>query len=499
MEYLVDANEMNTIDRNTSEVLCVPSIVLMERAAYETVRVIEEKKLDFSRTLVVCGSGNNGGDGAAVARMIHQRHGEVVVVLASKHHHVSESMKTQLQILEAYGVKVQSDFPKEFKPTIVIDAVFGVGLKRLIEGKTKQYIEQMNQLPGTKIAIDLPSGVNATTGQVMGCCFQADTTITYAYAKIGMYLWPGSDACGEIITRDIGIGVESWLLNSPKYASFTSDDLVKLPKRSRHSNKGTYGKLLVIAGSKNMAGAAILAAKAAYHTGCGLVKVVTPEVNRIMIQEQIPEAILSTYEEDGLEEGFLLRDIEWADAIVCGPGIGMEQAAIKLVTCLLQHASVPVLLDADALNILAKDLSLLEKVNTELICTPHPGEMSRLCNEKISEVEQNRIETARIFAEKYHLTCVLKGEFTVIASPEYMIYLNRTGNHGMAKAGSGDVLSGIIGSLMAQGMIQKEAAPLGVYLHGAAGDLAVKETGHYGLMAQDIVTGINQILRNYSS
>lgn len=493
MEYLVNADEMKQIDLATTEHFFVPSIVLMERAALETVRVMEEEGIDTTRTLILCGTGNNGGDGAAVARLLFQQKKKVCVVLLEGKHGYSASMQTQLAIIRAYGIPICEKIPDDFSPTLIVDALFGVGLTREITGKAESLITQVNQMEVPKLSIDIPSGVHATSGAVLGVCVHADVTVTYAYAKVGMYLWPGSDACGRIFVRKIGIDEQSWLSEMPTVASLNREDLFLLPERKVHSNKGTYGKVLVVAGKKDMAGAAVFAASAAYRMGCGLVKVFTPEANRIILQEKVPEAVLITYQEDYFDETTFVDELQTVDAIVCGPGLGTEEPAQRMVELVLLHAKVPVVFDADALNILSKRMALLKECKLQVIVTPHPGEMSRLCSCRIAEVEKERIAMVRQFAKDEQVICVLKGEHTLTAIPDGMIYLNRSGNHGMATAGSGDVLSGVIASLLAQKVSPHLAAPLGVYLHGLAGDVMVKETGYGGLLASDLVKGLQKI------
>lgn len=310
--------------------------------------------------------------------------------------------------------------------------------------------------------------------------------------------------------------------------SYEWSDLSLMPKRKQDSHKGSYGRVLVIAGQKNMAGAAYFSAKAAALCGCGLVKIFTVEENRTILQQLFPEAILSTYSREehtkSCKEGIasqvensvsmaenseqamkqilakrLQKELVWADVIVIGPGLGTDECAAGLVEETLIHAEVPVVIDADALNILAmekgrrRELLMSSKPSLRIV-TPHMGEMARLCASSISDLKQSKIETARTFANTYHVTCVLKDVQTVTACQDGTVWINRSGNNGMATGGSGDVLTGIIAGLLAQGM-QEEAAPFGVYLHGLAGDQAKKECGSYSLLAGDLLSGIRQVTR----
>lgn len=495
MKYLVNANEMKQYDKNTTEHFGVPGLVLMERAALAFTDEILQLKSDLTRVLVVCGTGNNGGDGLAIARLLKQEGYKVDTVLAGDIKKASEQNRIQQQIMCAYQYEISTEIDAKQSYTTIIDALFGVGLSRNIEGDYAKCIAQMNGLSGYKIAVDIASGISADHGTVLGTAFRADCTITFAYEKIGMLLWPGNEYSGKIIRKKIGIGPESWLGRKPGVAALEDTDISLLKARKNHSNKGTYGKLLVIAGSVNMAGAACLCGKAAYASGCGLVRIITPEENRIIIQTSLPEAVVTTCLSESFEEKTIMDAIRWADAIVCGPGIGQTMAAEQLVACVLKNASVPVVLDADALNILSKDMKLLLKPHTDITVTPHLGEMSRMTGDDISYIQTKLIEVAEAFARQYNVICVLKDERTVTCVPDEQIYMNLSGNNGMAAAGSGDVLSGVIGGLLAQGMQPRLAAPLGVFLHGKAGDVMAEEIGQYGLMASDLVDGIKQITR----
>jgi len=493
MKYLVNSREMKTYDANTIEKLHMPGMVLMERAALSFVEELEKLSADLSKVLVVCGTGNNGGDGLAIARLLKQAGHEVDALLVGNREKASGQNLCQQQILEAHRYEVFTELPEKNDYTAVIDAVFGVGLSRDVEGEYKTLLTKMNGLSGEKYAVDIASGVSADNGAVLGTAFRADVTITFAYGKVGMYLFPGNEYSGKVIVTDIGIPEQSWFGVKPRTAALEETDLARLPERKSHSNKGTYGKLLVIAGSVNMAGAACLCGKAAYAAGCGLVRIMTPEENRIIIQSALPEAVLNTYSKERPDMAQLAEALKWADAVVLGPGIGTSEAAEKLVKEVLAQAAVPVLLDADALNLVSKDCSLLLHSNAGLIITPHLGEMSRLTGNSISEMQTHLIEVAEDFARQYNVICVLKDEHTVTAVPKGQTYLNLSGNHGMATAGSGDVLSGVIGSLSAQGMSPEEAAPLGVFLHGRAGDAIREKTGCRGMMASDLTEGIRLV------
>lgn len=499
MRYIVNSREMKLYDKNTTEWHGMPSIVLMERAAVAFVEELNVQNVDCSRVLIVCGNGNNGGDGYAVARLLMLSGSKVDVVAADAENgnagaKCSEANLHQQKIYQSYGKEILTEIPFDVEYTAVIDAVFGVGLSRNVEGAYAKIISQMNAKSGRKIALDIPSGISADNGSILGTAFRADITITFAFEKLGTLIWPGNEYSGEVIVREIGIDANSFGECKPKVTALEDEDLCCLPERKSHSNKGTYGRLLVIAGSDGMSGAAYLSAKAAYSCGCGLVRIITAEENRVILQTQLPEAIVTTYSSQNPDTALLAQNLKWADAIVCGPGIGTADSAKLLVKFVLENAAVPTLMDADALNIIAQNPDVLRQPHTELVVTPHLGEMSRLSDTAVSYIQEHLIEVAEEFARQYNIVCVLKDEHTVTAVPFGQTYLNLSGNAGMATAGSGDVLSGVIGSLLAQGMQAEKAAALGVYLHGRAGDVCKEKVGASGMMASDILEGIRGVM-----
>ncbi len=494
MKYLVNSTEMRVYDCNTAEQFRVPSLLLMEQAALAACEEIEKTAKKEGTILIVCGTGNNGGDGLAIGRILFLKGYSVELVLIGDEKKATSQNEKQREILNGYGITVKKEISQKQEYQMIIDAIFGVGLTRTVEGSYKSVIEEMNALKGSKIAIDIPSGVSADNGAILGTAFRADRTITFAFDKVGMHLWPGNTFTGQIIVKEIGITEQSFCGKKPEVMAVEEKDLETLTKRPSHSNKGTFGKLLIIAGSFNMAGAAILAGKSAYASGVGLVRILTPEENRIILQAALPEAVLTTYttEKPDLEQ---IRDaIAWADVVLCGPGIGILDCSMTILKELLKNAAVPLVLDADALNLAAKEINLFLQPHPKMVITPHLGEMSRLTGKRISVLQSSLLESAKEFANTYQVTCVLKDERTVIANPNGEIYLNLSGNAGMATAGSGDVLAGIIGAVLAQGVEPECAVPLAVYLHGAAGDVMIKHTGKAGLVASDLIEGIRKIM-----
>ena len=384
--------------------------------------------------------------------------------------------------------------PQEDSYSVVIDAVFGVGLSRKVEGRYRQVIEQMNRMRGTKFAVDIPSGLSATTGCILGCAFKADYTVTFQLKKIGLELSQGRTMAGRVIVPDIGISTDS-ICEDQEIVRTAGKDIYRkmLPDRPEDSNKGTYGRLLVIAGSKGMAGAAYLNAHAAYMTGAGLVRVYTSSDNREILQTLLPEAIITTYEEYNKEE--LLSLLTWADGVCIGSGLGMSRLSEKILKTVIEYVKVPCLIDADGLNLLAENNNYLNQMaERRFVITPHMKEMSRLTGTPVEELKADRIQILKDFISRYRITCVLKDSRTLIASEEKGIRMNLTGNSAMAKAGSGDVLAGVISGWMVQGKEAEDAAELGTYIHGLSGDLAKFEKGVYSVMARDLIEYISKAL-----
>ena len=489
MRYLVNSREMKQYDKTTVETYGIPSMVLMERAALAFTEAVFSRNLDTGRVLVVCGSGNNGGDGYAVARLLWQRGSRDTEVACGSAAESAEN-KALKAIWTAYGNPVLAAIPEDEEYTLIVDAIFGIGLARTVEGEYRACIEKMNAMSGCRVAVDIPSGICADSGAVLGSAFAADYTVTFAFEKLGLVLWPGSAYAGEVLVKDIGIDARSFPERGPSAAVLEPADLARLPRRRGHSNKGDYGKVLVAAGSPGMAGAAYFCAKAAYAAGAGLVRIFTPEENRAVLAGLLPEAVLTVYAAQDPDTALLRDAMRWADVIAAGPGLGTSAGARAIVREILDTADRPTVLDADALNLIAEDTNLLRGSDAARIVTPHPGEMSRLTGNSVDFILNHLKEVAEEFAEQYNVVCVLKDEHTVIGLPGGMTWLNLSGNAGMATAGSGDVLTGVIAALAAQGMTAGEAAAFGVCLHGLSGDAAAAKTGMRGLMASDLIDGL---------
>ena len=494
MQLWVNAAQMKAADQYTIQKLGVPSLELMEHAAQACVQVLEDEKVDLSHVCVVCGSGNNGGDGFAIARILQNNRYSVETFCVGNPEHYTEETQEQMHRLQECGGKITYGMPQEDSYSVVIDAVFGVGVSRKVEGRYRQVIEQMNRMRGTKFAVDIPSGLSATTGCILGCAFKADYTVTFQLKKIGLELSQGRTMAGRVIVPDIGISTDS-ICEDQEIVRTAGKDIYRkmLPDRPEDSNKGTYGRLLVIAGSKGMAGAAYLNAHAAYMTGAGLVRIYTSSDNREILQTLLPEANVTTYEEYNKEE--LLSLLTWADSVCIGSGLGMSRLSEKILKTVIEYVKVPCLIDADGLNLLAENKNYLNQMaERRFVITPHMKEMSRLTGTPVEELKADRIQILKDFISRYRITCVLKDSRTLIASEEKGIRMNLTGNSAMAKAGSGDVLAGVISGWMVQEKEAEDAAELGTYIHGLSGDLAKFEKGVYSVMARDLIEYISKAL-----
>lgn len=494
MEYLVNSNEMKLCDYNTINKIGMPSMVLIERAAMQTVEELYGDIFDLRRVLMVCGRGNNGADGFAIARLLHLKGIDVNVLFVDDESECTTETIQQIKIVKNYGIDILNNVDFQ-KYTTIIDALLGVGLSRKVEGKYAKIIKEINNTEAFILSVDIPSGISADNGRILGTAIKADKTVTFGFKKVGLVLYPGAEYAGDVKVKDIGITEAGFEGEFPKIYSHTLEDLKMIPKRKKYSNKGTFGKVLVIAGSLNMAGAAYLSAKATYRTGAGLVNIYTVDENREILQTLLPEAVLTTYDGEKLDEEELISKVLESNAIIIGPGMGIGISTKDILEIVLTYAKSPIIIDADAINVISKNPELLDNHNKDIIITPHLGEMSRLINKDIAKISENIIQEAEKLASEKNLVCVLKDTRTVVADGNGSTYLNQSGNNGMATGGSGDVLTGIIAGLIAQGINSKDATTLGVYIHGLSGECASDELGNYAVMADDIINSINHIVR----
>lgn len=517
LRYIVKREEMQAIDAYSIEEIGIPSMVLMERAAMAVTRVIadwiEVQSLSRpAKILIVTEGGNNGGDGLAAARMLSQMGCQTGVYQIGGVKRISQQYQLQKKILEQLGIPVfcgiSEDAVQEWRQTgydVIVDAVFGVGLTRELQSPHREIIEVMNQLEGFKCAVDIPSGIDSTGGNVLGTAFRADVTVTFGCEKTGQIFGEGPAYCGDVITADIGFPAKALEQVLPECYCYEREDLMKLPIRRTDGNKGTFGKVSVVAGSESVCGAAVLSARGAYRTGCGLVEIITHVNNREGIQKLLPEALLHVYSTQEEAVGLVRQGAQWADVMVIGPGIGTGETG-RAMTLEAMGLNCPLIVDADAITLLAQQDNWREQRNSalgnptgelQMILTPHMKEMERISRVPMKELKEKPWEGAAELSESGGI-CVLKDARTVVTEPGNPgCYINMSGNDGMATGGSGDVLTGVIAALAAQGLSLGEAARLGVYLHGLGGDRAAETKGCYGMLAGDIIEGIQSVLKEW--
>jgi NAD(P)H-hydrate epimerase len=500
---------MQAIDRRAIEGLKIPGLTLMENAGTRVADTIGERfELEGKAVAVVCGKGNNGGDGFVVARLLHKRGVRVVVFLIGEKSTVRGDALTNLERAQQAGLTIQeiadpAAFAIPSNCELIVDAIFGTGFSGPVNSPYAEIIRAINAHHAPAVAIDAPSGLDGATGQVADPCVRAEITVTFGLPKYGQVVYPGKAYVGELLVADIGfpekaISEERINLNylTPKEAT------AMLPFRAPEANKGDFGKLFVMAGSEGYTGAAALTAESGLRCGTGLVILGCPKSMNDIFEMKMTEVITRPLPEVRNKRCFALRGlgearemIKWADAVAVGPGIGTYHETRELVFRLLERLDKPAVFDADALNNLAKDVDKIKGHSAPLVISPHPGEMSRLTGRTIEQIQKNRIGVALEFAQEFNLVCILKGAPSVIAAPDGQAWVNPTGNEGMATGGSGDVLTGIVGGFLAQGMLDIDAAVLGCCVHGKAGDIARDEFGARGMIAGDIMAMLPETLR----
>lgn len=430
---------------------------------------------------VICGNGNNGGDGFVAARYLYE-HGAVVTVLTPMGAPKTENALYYYN--ELGNIKITDNLSGDFD--IIVDAVFGIGLNRAPDKKLTELFKQINSLSAIRVAIDIPSGIEADTGKIFDTCINADLTVTFIALKPCFVLPEGSNHCGEVIVADIGV--------TPVDKSYEIIKAPVFPKRLHNSHKGTFGTALLICGSYGMVGAAILSAKAALRSGVGIAKCVLCDSIYSAFTSAVPEAVCVPLPQntDGTLKATdsITSLLTGCSAVLFGCGSGQSDDTLKILEKIIEKSTVPTVIDADGINLLSRNIDILSKSKAPIILTPHPGEMARLCGCSIAEIEADRIGKAKAVSKKYNCTIILKGADTIVALPDGKVCFNRNGNPGMATGGSGDVLAGILVSLLAQGLSPENAAEAAVFLHGESGDKAASIKGERAMLPSDIIENL---------
>jgi len=508
---VLNAAQMREADRRTIQDIGIPSLVLMENAGRQAVAAMEAAFADLTerRVAVLCGRGNNGGDGFVVARTLIQRGVDVSVFLVGQVSEVRGDARTNLEVLGRLGLTVveisdsqawELHFSEISDCTLIVDAIFGTGLNAPIAGLLETVVADVNASGIPVVAIDLPSGLSADAHEPIGDSIDAAMTVTLAAPKLALVLPPAETRAGDIVIADIGIPSEVIdTLDGPRVELLTRSAMRELiAPRTPDSHKGDFGRVLIIAGSRGKTGAAHLAGIGALRSGAGLVTVATPSCCLPIVAAMAPEYMTEALEEtaDGLHPDGVERVLDMArDVIALGPGIGQGTSTRHFVRALVDRATTPLVIDADGLNALSEDPDkLLGREGRDVIITPHPGEMARLVGMSTAEVQASRLEIARNFAVAHHVYVVLKGHRTVIATPDEKVFINPTGNPGMATGGTGDVLTGMVAAWLAQLLDAEAACKLAVYLHGMAGDLTEADEGEVAMTAGDLAGHIGDAI-----
>jgi len=500
---VVTAHTMQTIDQQAIDEYGVPGLILMENAGRKCVDEIITLfgTTDGCRAVILAGKGNNGGDGYVIARLLWEQGWKVTVFILAEQEQISGDAAANLARLPAAMVNF---CPHEGQLTslheesinqadLLVDALLGTGLRNDVSGV---YLEAITLINGTGrmiLSVDIPSGIHGTTGRVLGSAVMADLTVTFGFAKLGHVLYPGAEHTGKLVVADIGIP-DKLIENAPGYDFLNSDRIATLlHRRDRRAHKGNFGHCLIIAGSTGKTGAAALAANSAVRAGSGLVTLAVAESLNHILEVKTTEAMTVPLPDSG--SGYLTNNafptieklLGTRDAIAIGPGMDHRPGTVALVHKLIETITTPLVIDADGLNALAEDLTVLRrKKSASVILTPHPGEMSRLLGTSVPDVEAIRFSVTQEFASDYGVYLVLKGARTIIASPTGTAAINGSGNPGMASGGMGDVLTGILVSLLGQGYNTWDACRLGVFLHGYAADMVAQDKGEIGLNATDV-------------
>ena len=496
MYRVCSANQMKKADQDCIEQIGIPGIVLMENAARSCV---DQILADFphicdKRIACFCGKGNNGGDGLAIARLL-SRHGADVTVFLTHGDSYRGDAAINRDIISYMNCSI-SHVPENIKDTIhsfdiIVDAIFGTGMYGTVDDDTFSVIDAINRSGKYVLSVDIPSGINADTGEICGICVNATKTVTFASYKTGLLMFPGCDYTGKIVVSDICMP-DSVLDGINKFCTDKSFIRKNLVPRKNNSQKGDYGKVLIIGGKTGMTGAPSLAAEAALRTGAGLVTVgICQSLNSIM-EQKLTEAMTYPLPDT---EGHLSKQasdkikklISRCDCVLFGPGLGTSDDIYYLLKDIMDSCTVPLIIDADGLNVLAKHPELIEKCSCNLIFTPHEVEMSRISGLSLSEITDNRMSISNTYAQENGVTLVLKGHHTIVTAADGTQYISITGNPGLATGGSGDVLAGIIAALAARGLREDIAAAVAVYIHGTSGDLAAQELGQDSIIAGDII------------
>lgn len=486
---IVNTQQMKKEDKEATERYGIPSIILMENAASESVKYILEEYKNVKSAAIVCGGGNNGGDGFAIARRLVCRGINVAIYKCFDETRLTPDALTNFNSVKALSIPETEGF-EGFD--IIIDCLLGIGIVGNVREEAAEIIRKINGSGKPVVSIDVPGGLDADEGFPHGMAVRADLTVTMGYGKPGLYTGEGKKYAGKIVVADISLPP-----NTCGELFLTDESLLEawLPENDVLAHKGSNGTLVAVAGSVGMTGAAALSCQAALRTGAGIVKLAVPKNLNCIMEVKLTEAMtFPVLSEDFFTEqdaDIVLNAAENAKAMLIGPGLGRNEQTVNFVHKIIRNADVPLIIDADGIYAVSMNIDILKEAKQKVILTPHPGEFSMLTGIAPSEINSRRVALSAEFAKKYGVTLLLKGPGSVIAAPDGRVYINPTGNEGMAKGGSGDVLSGIIAALVCRNAENPAAA--GAFVHGRAGDMAVEILGKNNMLPSDIIKYINYI------
>ena len=489
--------QMKNLDKGAIEEFKTPDTILMENAGEAVYFVIHnEFGIEGKRFIIFCGIGNNGGDGFVVARKLLSNGGLVTVFLLGDSEKLTGCAKDNFDIISTLPIRIERLTSVEqitsslLYSDAVVDAIFGTGLTRDVSGIFNKVIELINKSQTTVFSVDIPSGVNGDTGQIMGCAIRADYTITFGLPKLGNLLFPGFDLCGKLYVTHISFPPS--LYNTDNIKIETNDPL-PIPERGEDTHKGSYGKVLFIAGSSNYLGAPYFSALSFLKAGGGLSYLASPESITNFLANKGSEIVFAPQKETGKgslslkAKDQLLEFSDRVDMVVMGPGLSLHEETQELVRELVVVIKKPLIIDGDGITAISKDIDIIKKRKEVTILTPHFGEMSRITKTDIGEIQKNKVAILLKTCKELNATIILKGAHTLIGYPDERIFINMSGNPGMATAGSGDVLVGTIAAMFGLGFSSEESTRMGVFMHGLAGDLAMRDIGEEGIIAGDIM------------
>lgn len=501
---LATSSQIKEIDKLSTNKYGIPSLIRMEVAGLKSFDIIK-KEYNPKKSLIVVGTGNNGGDGLVIARYLLLNNYECSIYIVKTSKIRSKDFVTNLSIIKKLGVKITNDWKnvKTKEYDLIIDGIFGVGLNRPLNSKISILIKTLNKTKIPICSIDIPSGLDPDSGKMLSTSIIADSTITFDFAKTGLLTDPGAKFSKKIFIvklptpETLSKKLNNFYINDNFFNDF-------IRKRGKSSNKGTFGHVLIVGGSKNMPGAVLLSGLAAYKSGAGLVTLCVPKCISNSLKNKIPEAIIldvpNSTDSRTIDESKFIATIKnnirkKPSSIVIGPGLGSRKGLYKIIEDSLNYFDCPIILDADALNLISKDFNVLDKYKNQIIITPHPGEMSKITGKSVKEIQANRIKISSDVSRKIKCISVLKGFRTIISSNSGQIYINGSGNEGMATGGMGDALTGIIASFIGQGYSELESTILGVYVHGKAGDSIADVTSKRGILASEIIKKLPKTIK----